>query len=264
MPKTLQPASPDPDVALLQRTLMRLGYGTGFAPDGYPSAELNSAVALFQMQHVGPGGLFLEPDRVVGNDTWWALANPSGRLQRNGYPLALPPRDQLTDGRRALLDVLIPEYRKDVHEDPDGSNRGTYIDGYWGNTGLLGLSWCCAFVSTMLLRAAGHYPLGLHHTSVASMVAWAKAHDRITRVPKPLDVWALLHPDGTGHTGFASAIDDQAMAFATFEGNAGNRYKHGRRTFGGDLFWIDPHQDDQPPLYQRLPELEQLAAAATR
>lgn len=264
MPKTLFPTPPDPDLEQLQRTLQRIGYGQGLQVTGYPSEELYKAVALFQMQHLGPNGLALAADRTVGQDTWWALANPSGPRQRSGYGLALPPREQLTPGRLALLDVLVAEYRKDVKEDPDGSNRGPQIDGYWGNTGLLGKSWCCALVSTMLLRALGLYPFGYHHTSVASMVAWAQAHDRISRVPKPFDVWARLHPDGTGHTGFATAIDDQAQVFATLEGNCGNRFKHGRRQLEPDLIWLDALHDDQPPLYQRLPELEALAAQATR
>jgi hypothetical protein len=264
MPKTIQPTAPDPDIEQLQRTLQRLGYGQGIQVTGYPSQELWSAVALFQMQHLGPSRLPLEPDRIVGQSTWWALANPSGPLQRSGYALALSPRDQLTPGRLALQEAFVAEYRKDVHEEPDGSNRGPQIDSYWGNTGLLGQSWCCALVSTLLLRALGHYPLGYHHTSVSGMVAWAKAHDRLTRVPKPMDIWAIVHADGTGHTGVAPAIDDLASVFATFEGNCGNRLKHGRRQFADALFWIDPFQDEQPPLYQRLPELEQLAAQATR
>ncbi len=264
MPKTLQPTPPDPDIEQLQRTLQRLGYGQSLQVTGYPSEELWQAVALFQMQHLGPNGLFLAPDRTVGNDTWWALANPSGPPQRSGYGLALPPRADLTPGRLALLDVYVAEYRKDVKEVPDGSNRGPQIDTYWGNTGLLGKSWCCAQLSTLFLRAMGHYPFGSHQTRVEDMVHWAQAHDRITRVPKPLDVWALLHPDGTGHTGVATALDDLAQVFATLEGNCGNRFKHGRRQLGPELFWLDAFQDDQPPIYQRLPELEALAAQATR
>lgn len=264
MPKTIFPTPPDPDLEQLQRTLQRIGYGQALQVTGYPSEELWKAVALFQMQHVGPLGLFLDADRIVGQDTWWALANPSGPRQRNGYGLALPPRDQLTEQRRLALDVYVAEYRKDVKEEPDGSNRSPLIDGYWGNTGLLGKAWCCAQVSTLLLRALGHYPFGFHHVSVAGMVAWARSHDRITRVPKPMDVWAILHPDGTGHTGVATALDDLARVFATLEGNCGNRFKHGRRQLTPELVWLDPFQDAQPPLYQRLPELEALGAQGTR
>lgn len=264
MPKTIYPTPPDPDLEQLQRTLQRLGYGQSLQVTGYPSAELWAAVALFQMQHLGPDGLFLSPDRTVGNDTWWALANPSGPRQRSGYGLALPPRAQLTAGRLALQDVAVAEYRKDVHEDPDGSNRSPQIDSYWGNTGLLGKSWCCALVSTLLQRALGHYPFGYHQTKVADMVDFARAHDQITRVPKPFDIWAVVHPDRTGHTGFATVLDDQAQVMATLEGNCGNRFKHGRRPLSPDLIWLDPFQDEQPPIYQRLAELEALAALTTR
>ena len=263
MPKTLRPVPPDPDIELLQRMLQRLGYGPNLQATGYPSAELWSAVSLFQMQHLGPSGLFLEPDRVVGQDTWWALANPSGPRQRSGFQLALPDRLRLTTDRLSLLDAVVAEYRKDVRESPDGSNLGDEINGYWGNTGILGKPWCCAFVSEMMFRAVNHYPFGRHHTSVLAMVQEAERMGRVTRNPRPLDVWAILHADGTGHTGFASALDRSGI-LATFEGNCGNRLKHGRRAFTSITVWLDTFGDKQPEIWQDLPELADLTVAATR
>lgn len=263
MPKTLIPTPPDPDLETLQRTLQRLGYGANLVAHGYPSAELWAAVGLFQMQHLGPKGLPLAADRVVGQDTWWALANPSGPRQRSGFTLAACARADLTQERQLLQDVVLGEYRKDVYESPDGSNRGTQIDTYWGNTGLLGKPWCCAFVSEMLFRAVGHYPLGRHHTSVLAMVQEAERLGRINRSPRPWDVWAQLHADGTGHTGFGSALDPNGIT-ATFEGNCGNRLKHGRRELTTLTVWINPFGDKQAQVFQDLPELAELQAQATR
>lgn len=264
MPKVLQPSLPDPDIELLQRTLQRVGYGQQLTVDGFPSAELNAAVALFQMQHIGPDGVFLNPDRIVGQSTWWALANPSGARQKNGFPLAFAPRASLTPDRIRCLDLLLAEYRKDVHESPDGSNLGPEINTYWGHTGLLGKPWCCAFVSELLFRSLDHYPFGRHHTSVSEMVAAAQQMGRVTRSPRPLDIWCQLHSDGTGHTGFGVAIDrDQGVA-ATMEGNCGNRLKHGRRAFPTLTIWLDAFNDKQPEVYQPLPELADLETLATR
>lgn len=261
--KTIRPTPPDPDIELLQRTLQRLGYGQQLQVTGYPTAELFNAVGLFQMQHIGPDGFFLTPDRVVGNDTWWALANPFGARQRNGFPLVLPRRDLLLEERQALLDVVVAEYRLDVKESPDGSNRSPQIDGYWGNTGLIGKAWCCAFVSEMLFRAVQHYPLGRHHTRVIDMVREADRLGRLTRNPRPMDIWFQLNPDDTGHCGFGAAIDPDGIT-ATFEGNAGNRLKHGRRMLPTLQGWINTFGDRQSEVLQQLPELADLAGATTR
>lgn len=262
MARTLRPSAPDPELERLQKLLQLLGYGEDVLVTGFSSASTWSAVELFQLQHVGPDGEQLSADRVVGDRTWWALENPSGSRQRSGFPLIEVPG--LTLGRAQMLELLRAEYEKDVHEDPDGSNRSPEIDGYWGSTGLLGKAWCCAFVSTMLRRALGRYPLDRHWVGVQKMARAAEALGMITRHPRPLDVFIQLKDSGKGHTGFASAFD-RAGNFATFEGNCGNRLKNGRRRAQNVDLWIDVFQDGQPPIFQELdPGSELVAAAGTR
>ena len=241
-----------------------MGYGQQLQVSGFPSAELWSSVELFQLQHVDRRGVPLEADGVVGPDTWWALENPSGVSQRNGYTLALPPRAKLTPVRVKLQDILVAEYRKDVKEIPDGSNRaaGT-IDTYWGTTGIIGQPWCCALVSEMLRRALGRYPLGEHFVSVQEMYQRALELGLVVKHPRPFDIFIQLKSGGKGHTGFGSAFSVNGVV-ATLEGNAGNRYKHGRRYLDTITAWIDPFRDAQVQLLQELPELEQLEASATR
>lgn len=262
-PRTIHPTGPDPDILLLQRALQRANYGRGFQPDGFPSAGLWASVEDFQLQHIGPSGLPLKDDGVVGPATWWALANPSGVSQQSGFSLALPPRTALGAGRRKVQDWVVTEYRKDVREVPDGSNRGPEIDGYWGSTGVIGQPWCCALVSTALRSALGLYPLRTHHLSVQAMYHAALELGLITKTPRPWDIFVQIKPGGLGHTGFGSAFSRAGVA-ATFEGNAGNRLKHGRRPLSTITAWIDPYQDGLGEMYQDLPELAALAAESDR
>jgi hypothetical protein len=256
--KTLHPVEPDPEMLELQKRLQRLGYGYSIRADGYPSNELWEAVERFQMQHSGPSGKPLTVDGVVGPSTWWALDNPSGAAQRNGFALAMPPRDQLTANRWLVLDTVAREYRLDVREEPDGSNRGPQVDGYWGHTGIIGEPWCCALVSTILRRALKRYPLGEHFVSCQKMLQKARELGLVTERPRPGDIWVQVRPRGAGHTGFAAAFS--ATDVATFEGNAGNRLKHGRRRLDTIDAWIDVYRDGQAEILQDLPELDQLDA----
>lgn len=249
----------------MQRRLQQVGYGAGLQATGYYDAPTAAAVYLFQLQHVGPDARELVADRVVGPATQWALDHPSGGAQRSGYALAVATA--VLPSRLLLLEALVEEYRRNVFEDPDGSNRSPHIDGYWGSTGLIGLPWCCTFVSTMLHRALGRYPIGgVHHTSVQTMYRQAVQLGLITTRPKPGDIFCQLHEDGTGHTGFGTAfslpLTGAAMA-ATIEGNCGNRLKHGRRDRLTIEAWIDVFQDDQEEVFQDI-ALVNLGPSATR
>jgi hypothetical protein len=263
VPRTIHPTRPDPDILELQRALQRANYGRGFQVDGYPSAGLWESVEDFQLQHIGPNGMPLDADGVVGPATWWALENPSGVSQQNGFTLALPPRNAITNSRRKVQDWVVGEYRRGVREIPDGSNRGPEVDGYWGPTGIIGQPWCAVLVSTALRAALGRYPIGQHHISVQAMYRAALELGLITKTPRPWDIFVQIKSGGFGHTGFGSAFSRSGVA-ATFEGNAGNRLKHGRRQMNTITAWIDPYQDMRDELYQDLPELAELAAASDR
>jgi len=248
MPKTLHPLTPSADVLLLQRRLHVLGYGDKLRINGFYDDVTLSAVHLFQAQHIGPSGKPLDRDGVVGPATWWALNNPSGPAQKSNHPL-YDPSIVLTPVRARLMTLLNAEYSKGVHETPDGSNRSPVIDRYWGDTGILGQPWCCAFVSTMLRRCLGYYPFGQHHISVRLMYQVALEKGMLTSRPTPGCVFVMLNSDGTGHTGFGTAFAHTGW-LATLEGNTGNRLKNGRRRASSIDAWLDPFQDNQVLVYE--------------
>ncbi len=261
MRKTLAALKPDLDVEALQQLLQQLKYGAGLNVTGLFDAPTLAATQLFQLQHVGPNKLPLSSDGVVGPATWWALENPSGPAQRSGFPLVI--ERNVLPSRAQLLDVLAAEYARDVFEVPDGSNRSPIIDGYWGSTGLLGKAWCCAFVSTMLQRALGRYPFGRHHTGVQTMYTDALAMGRPGGAV-PGNVFVQIKEGGKGHTGFVSAASVDGW-IATFEGNCGNRYKHGRRLISTIDGFIDPFYDGQEPVFTPdVSKLRDVDSSATR
>ncbi len=69
-----------------------LGY-PGFGQlvvNGHFDEVTEDAVSYFQMTHVDENGEPLDVDGQVGPNTWWALYNPSGELQRNHYEGVIP------------------------------------------------------------------------------------------------------------------------------------------------------------------------------
>jgi hypothetical protein len=257
----------DPAVLEIRRILKHNGYDVSTeGPDLDVLDELLfSQVEVFQLQHLGPDGAFLIGDgETIDVDTWWALDNPVGEAQESGHK-AIADRE-LTEGRSRLLEMLAAEHAKNVHEIPDGSNRSPEIDGYWGNTGLLpkdpkqpGLAWCCAFVSTMLKRTLGYYPIGgVHHVGVQRMFQAARDTGIVVVKPKPGDVFIQIKSQGQGHTGFVTGVSEDGLTVATCGGNEGNRLKNGRRLVSTIQHFIDPIDDGQGLDFTRIPN-----AAAT-
>jgi hypothetical protein len=234
----------------LKETLRRNGY-TPSPGDVLDSATI-AQLEVFQLQHLGPSGEFMACTGLVDADTWWALDNATGEAQRSG--LKAPSDHELTPARSHLLDLLAKEHAKPVFEVPDGSNGSPDIDGYWGNTGVKGLAWCCAFVSTMLKRTLGLYPIGgRHHTGV--QVMWFAARDLGMAVtdPKPGDVFIQIKSQGQGHTGFVVGVSEDGQTIFTCEGNCGNRLKMGRRARGTIDHFIDCIDDRQSLDFTRMP-----------
>lgn len=251
MPKTLRRLEADPDVVRLQRLLSSNGYfKERTPPDGIFEDVTHENVMVFQLQHVDKQGNPLEADGVVGKNTWWALENPSGDAQRNHLQPIIP--DGLTAKRRQLLEVIYEEHAKPVLEVPDGSNRSPDIDAYWGQTGVIGQPWCCAFVSWALNDVLGFYPVGgKHHLGVQNMWRAARRADMDTPAPKPGDVFIQIKSGGKGHTGFVVGVSEDDESIYTGEGNCGNRLKIGRRQRSSINHFIDCINDNQTMEFSR-------------
>ena len=245
MPKTLKRMKADRDVVLLQKILGSNGYFADQTPShGIFDDITHHNVTLFQLQHIDKDGNQLAPDGVVGEKTWWALKNPSGVEQKNHYIPYIP--NGLTNKRRQLLELLFEEHSKPVFEVPDGTNRSPDIDNYWGNTGLKGYAWCCAFVSWALYEILGKYPIpGGHHVGVQKMWRSAAKVDLDTKDPKPGDIFIQIKSGGMGHTGFVVGITENKKTIYTCEGNCGNRLKVGKRDVSTINHYIDSLNDGQ-------------------
>ncbi len=251
MPKTLRRLEPDPDVVLLQRLLSSNGYfKERIPPNGIFEDVTHENVVLFQLQHIDQQGIPLEADGVVGSKTWWALKNPSGAAQRNHFEPVIP--DGLTTKRRQLLELIYAEHAKPVFEVPDGSNRSPDIDGYWGQTGVIGQPWCCAFVSWALHEVLGIYPIGgIHHLGVLNMWRAALRLNMETKNPRPGDLFIQIKSAGKGHTGFVAGLSPDGKTIYTGEGNCGNRLKIGQRKIKSINYFIDCIQDNQSMDFSR-------------
>ena len=209
-----------------------------------------AAVELFQLQHVDERGVALKSDGEVGPRTWWALLNPSGDPQRSF--LATPSVQGLTPARKKLLAVLDAEHKKPVFETPDGSNRSKDIDAYFGETGIRGKPWCCAFVSWALVQALGKAPInGNYYLGVQLMWVAAKERGLEETQPKPGDVFVQLKSAGTGHTGFVVGLSADGHTVYTCEGNCGNRVKYGQRPRASIHHFIDVIRDEQGQAFAR-------------
>lgn len=262
---TLKELITDPDVMHLQRLLLANGYGAeSFSVSGYFDRPTASSVEIFQLQHIDRDRLPLMADGVVGEKTWWALEHPSGSAQQSN--LRMQTSDSLNDPRRKLLDLLAEEHAKVVVETPDGSNRSPDIDLYWGDTGLIGRPWACAFVSWALFQAFNEYPIGgTHHVSAQDMWREARRLGFAAPDPKPGDLFVITASGGKGHTGFVLGVSYEDDLIYTCEGNAGNRLKFGRRNRKEIDQFIDYLQDGQSLNFNRFdPDLDGIEIPTAR
>jgi len=243
--RRLRELASDPDVRELQRLLLSNGYTEdGLGVSGLFDKATTTNVSTFQLQHIDQDGNALVADGVVEEKTWWALEHASGDDQRNHLPSTMPVG--LTERREHLLALLFEEHAKPVVEDPNGSNRSPDIDGYWGNTGLIGLAWCCAFVSWALHEVLGEYPVdGDHHVGVQNMWRAGQRLGMEMTDPKPGDVFIQIKNDGKGHTGFVVGVSPDDATIYTCEGNCGNRVKLGRRNRSTIHHFLDCLRDGQ-------------------
>jgi len=265
MPKTLRRQEPDRNVVKLQDLLAAQGYFADKPPvHGIFERITHENVLLFQLQHIDRNGKALLADGVVGRKTWWALKNPTGNAQRNYYSSVVA--SGLTHLRQQLLENLLEEYHKPVFESPNGTNRSPDIDHYWGDTGVIGQPWCCAFVSWALHDTLGHYPIdGQHHLGVQRMWRAARRLGLEATSAKPGDVFIQIKANGKGHTGFVAAVSPDGKHVYTCEGNCGNRLKLGKRRLQSIDHFIDCLEDDQDNEFERLDfEIDDVGREGTR
>jgi peptidoglycan hydrolase-like protein with peptidoglycan-binding domain len=248
-------------VQLLAQQLQASGaMPQGALPEQY-TRELENLVKDFQQTHIGEDGSQLESDGVVGPDTWWALANSSGPLQRSGLLTGVPKG--LGPLRTAILETALAEHRKNVVEQPSGSNRGPDVDKYlpdWITAkDEKGPPWCCFFYSWTVKQALGDWPLGAREGSCGK--ARERAGARGLWIPKtmpgahpiPGDAFVMDHGGGQGHIGFVLRVSADGKDINTLEGNCANRVKLSLRSVAqADLLgFIDNVPSEQPTDFER-------------
>jgi hypothetical protein len=263
-------------VKLLVEKLREQGHGpTAEAPETF-TLELEQAVEDFQMTHLGPSGAPLDADGVVGDETWWALFNAQGEAQRSHIAASIP--NGLGPQRTSLLEVALAEHKKDVKEDPPGSNRGSHVDRYLPDhfkADAKGPPWCCFFYSWVAKEALGGWPLGRREGGCASaralagrMGLWIPKYQAAAKQhPLPGDAFVMDKGRGHGHIGYVLRVSEDGKSINTLEGNCGNRVKLGLRSLEDPqiIGFIDNVPGEQNAGFERgVVKAEQVGAAATR
>ncbi len=267
--KTLKAGDNGEEVSVLQSLLRSHGHFDG-AVKGNFGPLTQKAVVYFQMTHLGPKGLPLEVDGVVGADTWWALENASGKSQSHGLSALVP--GGLSGIRTKLVTGAAAEHAKRVAEQPDGSNWGERVSYYLKTCGLGPAPWCGCYVSTAHKDALGAFPLGAPQPHVQTFMQRAKKagvfYPKSKYSPIPGDIFIYAYAGGTGHTGFVASVDSatKAQRFNTNEGNCGNRVKFGIRSIAEPTLvgFINLWGDDNRNFKTGIITADDVSIAATR
>jgi hypothetical protein len=203
------------------------------------SIEVEEAVRYFQQTHLGADGKSLAADGVVGPKTWWALTNASGDPQRSRIAASIPTG--IGGLRERILQVALAEHARPVVEEPNGSNRGPFVDRYlpaWTKQpGKPGPYWCCFFYSWVIHEATGSWPLETDGPQGSCQTVRRLAGKLKRFAPKlipngrpiPGDAFVMDRGGGHGHIGFVLRVNAERTQINTVEGNCGNRVKVGLR-----------------------------------
>lgn len=182
------------------------------------------AVRAFQVSHLGPSGVPLTEDGIVGDQTWWALQHPGGHTNYTvpgwRYDLSIVRAEV-----RPALETAVGEIG--TCEQPDGSNDGPRIRLYTAPD-FIGSPWCALFASWCFAKLDGGSPFG-RIAATWAIYDWAVAKGRIVGAadtPQPGDIFLILRgsrndPGRRGHT-MIVCTDLGGGLFATIEGNASN------------------------------------------
>jgi hypothetical protein len=268
--------SKDPAVAELLTILRAQGYWPSAETPSSFTAEVERHVHDFQMTHLGRNGRALDSDGAVGDDTWWALTNPSGPAQqssiRTGVPKGLQPQ------RTKILEVALAEHAKGVKEEPDGSNRGPDVDRYlpdFMRARPPGPAWCCFFYSWVMNAALGKYPLGKREGGckaarelAGNLKLWIpKFQAQAQKRPFPGDAFLMDKGGDHGHIGLVLRVSADGSRINTLEGNCGNRVKLGLRDVGDPQIagFIDNVPEESSTDFERgVVQAPKVGADATR
>lgn len=132
--------------------------------------------------------------------------------------------------------INVAQKQIGVEEYPKGSNSGKQVEIYLKSVGLgKGYAWCMAFVYWCVLQAYNargkKTPLkctgGVNDQYIA-------CKNLIANTPEAGDIFIMINPNGTGHTGFVEKVLTNGI-IQTIEGNTnsdGSRegYQVARRT----------------------------------
>src|SRR3990172_3760306 len=227
------------DVESLQERLRVLGY---FADTSYTFGVFDRVVAmgvaLFQTQHLGPDGKFLNSTGVVGEKTLWGLNHPSGRAQKSGFIPLYPP--DLPNKRLKVMQICVELHQAKVREIPPGSNWGDGVQQFGGKKGW---AWCSLSATWVLRKAEVDVP---HFASVWQLWKWAEKkgmfYPLTSSDPKAhnsgnLLIWQHKTARGawtkTGNVAIEAMITTtnggKLLECNTFAGNEGHRWKYGHR-----------------------------------
>jgi len=222
----------------LQRELSRRGYGP-LKASGRFDAPTDSALRLYQAQHVDPAGRPLQPDGVVGPLTWGSLFGPI--LSRR----PAPPGELAA----AALEMAISQLG--VREEPPGSNHGPEVDQYLAAVGIGpdvtdpdDRAWCQAFVYWCFREAAEQLGVPCPLPREAGVLKhWRRAAAVPTAVRflprelvadpslvQPGMLLVLDYGNGLGHIGFVERYAGGTLL--TVEGNINAEADPGREGLG--------------------------------
>ena len=275
--RTLRRGDRGAGVAAAQHSLVKEGFlrTLSAAELGHFGPLTESAVIHFQQTHMGPGKTALDVTGRIDAATRWAFDHASGEEQRQHIDGRIP--DGMTPKRQRLLELGLELHALNVHEQPNGSNRGPLVDPCFPPYLLPkpppGEPWCCFWGHYLCYRAHGEYPLGVRLGSCYRAHVLAKAKGVWRADPTPGDLGVMLHRDEAGKLTLRGHLvvvlrvgvpgDNRINSL---EGNCGNRFALGLRrtsTFAGFINWYPT--DEQPRDYERgVIEASSVAREATR
>lgn len=235
--------SSGPAVRRLIERLVRLGYlPAGTAGDVFTDL-VQVAVKNFQSSHVGPNGLPLKIDGIVGPLTQFAISVALGEASEPpnmSLPTpdiaAIPPGASIAGWN--ALQMAKAEMAAGAGEQ-GGDDRGPFCRKYLAATGLdEGNDWCAAFVSWCFKEgnpgAMSYKPTAGARATLRAFQDKGWAYDAaFDRPPMPGDIivwWRGSKTGWKGHIGIVSGYADGIVY--TIEGNRTSHVENFSYTFG--------------------------------